>query len=132
MPAPSRRSLAAKFGTQKNVVVTRTTYKIDCSTPVNHGLFDTAAFELFLNERIKVNNKTKALGDLVKISLKGNIISVDAQQPFSKRYLKYLTKKFLKKAQLRDWLRVVATNKNSYQLKYFNIRDSEEAAEDAE
>ena len=27
------------------------------------------------------------------------------------RYLKYLTKKFLKKHNVRDWLRVIASNK---------------------
>lgn len=41
--------------------------------------------------------------------------------PFSKRYLKYLTKKFLKKNQLRDYLRVIATAKDVYQLKFYNI-----------
>ena len=108
----------------------RIRFRIDCSTPVSHGLFDTEAFTEFLQARIKVNGKTKALGDLVVVKLENNIVTVDAQQPFSKRYLKYLTKKFLKKSQLRDWLRVVATNKTAYQLKYFNIRDGEENADE--
>ena len=38
------------------------------------------------------------------------------------RYLKYLTKKYLKKNNLRDWLRVVANTKTSYELRYFNVR----------
>lgn len=32
-------------------------------------------------------------------------ITVTSNIPFSKRYLKYLTKKFLKKNSLRDWIR---------------------------
>ena len=48
-------------------------------------------------------------------------IEVVAHQEFSGRYLKYLTKKFLKKQQLRDWLRVVSTNKGEYTLKFFNV-----------
>lgn len=40
---------------------------------------------------------------------------------FSKRYLKYLTKRYLKKNNLRDWLRVVAASHDSYELRYFNI-----------
>jgi hypothetical protein len=32
---------------------------------------------------------------------------------FFPRYLKYLTKKYLKKNNLRDWLRVVASSKES-------------------
>merc|ERR1719219_3117111 len=33
----------------------------------------------------------------------------------------YLTERYLKKNNLREWLRVVAENKESYTLKYFNI-----------
>lgn len=31
------------------------------------------------------------------------------------------TKKFLKKQQLRDWLRVVSTGKGVYELRFFNV-----------
>ena len=48
-------------------------------------------------------------------------ITVTAQEPFSKRYLKYLTKKYLKKQQLRDYLHVIASNVNTYELRYFSI-----------
>jgi large subunit ribosomal protein L22e len=37
------------------------------------------------------------------------------------RYLKYLTKKYLKKNNLRDWLRVVANGKDTYELRYFQV-----------
>jgi hypothetical protein len=46
---------------------------------------------------------------------------VSANIPFSKRYLKYLTKKFLKKNSLRDYLRVVASSKDVYELRFYNI-----------
>lgn len=39
--------------------------------------------------------------------------------------MKYLTKKYLKKNSLRDWLRVVASDKNVYELRYFQINDEE-------
>ena len=32
------------------------------------------------------------------------------------RYLKYLTKKYLKKHNVRDWLRVIASNKDRRQV----------------
>ena len=41
--------------------------------------------------------------------------------PLSKRYLKYLAKKYLKRNNLRNFLHVVSTDKNKYELKYFNI-----------
>ena len=52
-----------------------------------------------------------------------------ADTQFSKRYLKYLAKKYLKKQQLRDWLHVIASSKNSYELRYYNIHD-QDAEED--
>ncbi len=57
-------------------------------------------------------------------------INVNSDIDFSKRYLKYLSKKYLKANNLRDWLRVVADSKSSYQLKYFNINQEEDEDEE--
>mmetsp|Transcript_22427 Transcript_22427/g.40099 ORF Transcript_22427/g.40099 Transcript_22427/m.40099 type:complete len:86 (+) Transcript_22427:424-681(+) len=75
----------------------------------------------FLHDRIKVNGKAGNLGDQVSISSDKTKVTVTAESPFSKRYLKYLTKKYLKKQQLRDYLHVVATLKTTYELRYFSI-----------
>jgi len=40
------------------------------------------------------------------------------------------TKKFLKKMQLRDWLRVVSTSKGVYELKFFNVVNDEGEEDD--
>jgi large subunit ribosomal protein L22e len=40
------------------------------------------------------------------------------------------TKKFLKKQQLRDWLRVVSTSKGVYELRFFNVVNEEGEDED--
>lgn len=68
---------------------------------------------------------------LVEISRKQDKVVVNGTTHFSKRYLKYLTKKFLKKNLLRDWLHVIASDKQTYEIKYFNINQEEEAAEAA-
>ncbi|OJD30712.1 60s ribosomal protein l22 [Diplodia corticola] len=95
---------------------------INASQPVSDKIFDIAAFEKFLHDRIKVDGRTGNLGDTVQISQQGDgKIEVIAHQEFSGRYLKYLTKKFLKKQQLRDWLRVVSTSKGVYELRFFNV-----------
>jgi len=103
-------------------------YTIKCGGPVADGIFDMASFEKFFHERIKVNGKTGQLSGAVAISRSADALTIDASIEFSKRYLKYLTKKYLKKQQLRDWLRVVADDANSYELRYFNI--SEDAEDD--
>ncbi|XP_060234955.1 large ribosomal subunit protein eL22 isoform X3 [Meriones unguiculatus] len=87
--------------------------------------------EQFLQERIKVNGKAGNLGGgVVTIERSKSKITVTSEVPFSKRYLKYLTKKYLKKNNLRDWLRVVANSKESYELRYFQINQDEEEEED--
>uniref|UniRef100_A0A8C4QWL4 Large ribosomal subunit protein eL22 n=1 Tax=Eptatretus burgeri TaxID=7764 RepID=A0A8C4QWL4_EPTBU len=93
---------------------------------------DAANFEQFLKERIKVNGKTGKIGDnsSVQVERSKNKIMVSSQIAFSKRYLKYLTKKYLKKNNLRDWLRVVAAAKDSYELRYFQINQEEEEEEE--
>mmetsp|Transcript_1212 Transcript_1212/g.3746 ORF Transcript_1212/g.3746 Transcript_1212/m.3746 type:complete len:130 (-) Transcript_1212:1295-1684(-) len=109
------------------------TFTIDCTRPIDDEVMDIGSLVKFLSERIKVNGKAGQLGDSVQISKDGKSkIVVTAEPPFSKRYLKYLTKKFLKKQLLRDWLRVVATGKNDYELRYYVIseEDDEEEAEE--
>jgi large subunit ribosomal protein L22e len=107
-------------------------YIINATQPVNDRIFDAGAFTTFLQQRIKVEGRTGNLGDNITVSNLGDgRIEVVSHQEFSGRYLKYLTKKFLKKQQLRDWLRVVATSKGEYSLKFFNVvGDDNEEDED--
>lgn len=75
--------------------------------------------EKFLHNKIKVNGKAGALGDDVRVECDAERVLVMANVAFSKRYLKYLSKKYLKKHQLRDYLRVVSTGSNGYAFRYF-------------
>merc|ERR1719246_72313 len=89
-------------------------FVLNCSLPVND-------FTDFLTQKIKVEGKTGQLGNVVTVSKDKNNVVVEAKIDFSKRYLKYLTKKYMKKQQLRDYLRVVATSKNTYELRYLQL-----------
>uniref|UniRef100_A0A452VIE1 Large ribosomal subunit protein eL22 n=1 Tax=Ursus maritimus TaxID=29073 RepID=A0A452VIE1_URSMA len=139
------KKLVAKGGKKKKQVLK---FTLDCTHPVEDGIMDAANFEQFLQERIKVNGKAGNLGGgVVTIERSKSKITVTSEVPFSKRpvclcvslsprngrkrwYLKYLTKKYLKKNNLRDWLRVVANSKESYELRYFQINQDEEEEED--
>lgn len=94
---------------------------------LNHLLQET-----FLASKIKVNGKAGNLGKSVIVKKEKNKVVVKSTAGFSKQYLKYLTKKFLKKNNIRDWIRVVAVSKTTYQLRYFAIQNTEEEAEEAE
>ena len=76
-----------------------------------------------------MSGKTGNLGDLISVSRDKAKVSVASDIPFSKRYLKYLSKKYLKKQQLRDWLHVIASSKTAYELRYYNIHE-QDAEED--
>ena len=89
----------------------------------------TFSQEQFFRDRIKVDNKTGNLGESIKVSKEKARVIVESSVPMSKRYLKYLTKKYLKKQQLRDFLRVIANRKDSYELRYFNMAQEEEETE---
>ncbi|XP_036174757.1 60S ribosomal protein L22-like [Myotis myotis] len=79
---------------------------LDCTTQ-KIKLWTLPTFEQFLQERIKVNGKAGNL-DRGVVTIERSKMS---EVPFSKRYLKYLTKIYLKKNTLRDWLCVVANSK---------------------
>jgi large subunit ribosomal protein L22e len=111
----------------------RARFTIDCTIPVDDNVIVLQKFVKFLGDRIKVNGKAGVLGDAVKIEADSKMIHCDAKLPFSKRYLKYLSKKYLKKQQLRDFLRVVSTGKSTYTLRYFQINaDDDEEEEEVE
>merc|ERR1711931_132895 len=98
---------------------------IDCTHPVEDGIMNCADFEKYLQERIKVGGKTGNFGNDLVLERAKTKINLTSNLPFSKRYLKYLTKKYLKKNNLRDWLRVVASSKDAYELRYFQINNEE-------
>jgi len=85
----------------------------------------------FLHERIKVNKKTNNLGDVVKINGRDTFVDVESSTQMSKRYMKYLVKKYLKQQNLRDMMRVIATSKDTYKVVFLAIEGAAEDAEEA-
>ena len=64
---------------------------INASQPASDKIFDVSAFEKFLHDKIKVDNRVGNLGDTIVISQQGDgKIEVIAHTQFSGRYLKYL------------------------------------------
>ena len=91
-------------------------------------------YEKYLNDHIKVDGRTGNAGEILTIKqIPGGKIEIVSHQDFSGRYLKYLTKKHLKKQQARDWLRLVSTSRGTYQLRYFGLASqADEEEEDDE
>ena len=119
----------ASGNSQEKAKKTTLKFTLDCQQPADDNIIETKDFEQFLLKRIKVDGKAGNLGDKISINREKAKIHVTAESPFSKRYLKYLGKKYLKAQQLRDFLRIVAPNKTSYQMRYFNINDEKDEEE---
>merc|ERR1712115_402284 len=114
---PKPKTLATKPKTIKIGKKKGSTFHIDCRQPVEDGILNIADFETFLQSKIRVN--------VTKNAPKKTKVTVVSDVQFSKKYLKYLTKKYLQKNSLRDWLRVVTPPlaKDSYELRYFQINN---------
>merc|ERR1712178_682304 len=120
--APTNKSKKSKSNTRK--------FTINCAAPVDDGILDIASFGTYLTEHIKVEGKVGNLGNNVKVDAGKTNLTVSSESAASKRYLKCLTKRYLKKNNLREWLRVVAEDKASYTLKYFNINNDDEESDE--
>merc|ERR1711981_1375721 len=107
--APSRKGKKQKRQTLE--------FNINCAAPCDDGIMEVPNFCTYLVEHIKVEGKIGNLGKNVSVeaSKAGKGVTVTSEVPFSKRYLK--------KNNLREWLRCVAEDKKSYTLKYFNINN---------
>merc|ERR1711874_329104 len=126
---PGKQALKGK-GVKKLGKKNQIKFTIDCTHPIEDGIMNCGDFEKYLHERIKVAGKTNNFGKEVVLAREKTKLVLTSDIPFSKRYLKYLTKKYLKKNNLRDWLRVVANAKDSYELRYFQINNDEEEEDD--
>ena len=93
-------------------------------------MLDVAQFEKYLHDHIKIKGKTGQLAQqnvvLTRDRTKLTVAS-PAELEFSKRQLKFLCKRYLKKQQLKDFLRVVAASKMSYEMRYYNITGGDDA-----
>jgi large subunit ribosomal protein L22e len=84
---------------------------------------DVAHFEKYLHDRIKIGKKTGQLA--AKLT-----VSSPQELGFSKRQLKYLSKRYLKKQQLKEYMRVVASSEKSYELKYYEVQGGDDDDEE--
>merc|ERR1711972_291873 len=129
------KAKASIFGKKKDkakAAKNKLIFSVDCTHPVEDGIMNVSEFEKYLRERIKTEGQTNNFKNNVTLERSKNKIIVTSVLPFSKRYLKYLSKKYLKKNNLRDWLRVVSVDKESYELRYFQINNEDDEDDDGE
>lgn len=93
---------------------------IDFQIASDDDIFQGKELLEFLKTHMKVNEKRGNIEGNVIFAINKHRINVETSVKFSKRYLKYLTKKFLKKKEIIEYIRLVAVDKSTYKLKYVN------------
>jgi hypothetical protein len=108
---------AVKKISKKKVAKVNLKFILDCTQVAQDALLQPKNFSEFLQQKIKViepaqlasachrlnlrslqvQNKTGNLGDSVKVETDDKKVTVKSTIPLSKRYLKYLAKKYLKR-----------------------------------
>ena len=106
----------------------QTTYKkysVDFSNPLENKLLTLESVLKFLQNNMKLNGLKGKLGKTILIntdekrekSKTSIVILVDSSIKFSKRYIRYLVKKFLKKEGVAKYLTLTATSTSAYMVK---------------
>lgn len=103
-------------------------FTLDLGVAYEDDLIVPKEFLDFLKTSMKLNGKKGNLGEDVTLLLSGSKINLTSKVRVSKRYLKYLTKKYLKKSDILEYLKVIATDKQTYRIKYIKF-DQDEAEE---
>jgi large subunit ribosomal protein L22e len=102
--------------------------QVDLNQAVTNNLLSLEAAVKYLNQNIKVNGLKGKLADAVRVSQTDKkekqkntlVVAVDNTMKFSKRYVKYLIKKFLKRENISLYLRVISNGPSSYLVKLFS------------
>ncbi|ELA46863.1 hypothetical protein VCUG_01637 [Vavraia culicis subsp. floridensis] len=95
--------------------------QLDCSLCTAESLFDTKDLTNYLQSNIKVKGKKGQLGKNIKVDCTADNVTVEYKRFMTKRYVKYLGKKFLRSKKLNSWVRLVSTSKTGYRFSYYNV-----------
>ncbi len=116
----------------------KTSYKVfnvDFNSPCSNNLLTLEGAEKYLKSNFKINGlkgKLEEKNAKIKVAMTDKkdkrkntiVISVDNKLQFSKRYIKYLVKKYLRREGIARFLTVSSTAPNAYTVKV--IKKNEE------
>merc|ERR1711959_702393 len=94
-----------------------TKFTVDISQAIEDDVIDQTHYIDYLKSNLKVGGKKNNL-EFVSIEAANNKVVVTTKVAFGKRYLKYLTKKYLKQQDINTYLRVIACDKMGYKVKF--------------
>ncbi|KAF7685645.1 60S ribosomal protein L22, partial [Cucumispora dikerogammari] len=86
-------------------------YNLNLLECISDSLFTADEVKEHLENKFKVEGKTGNLGGKIELKINGNNLQLISSFKFRKSYLKYLSKKFLFKKNLTDWVHLVSDYK---------------------
>ena len=95
-------------------------YTIDFTAPLSNKLLTLESVSKYLELNMKLNGLKGKLGDTIKINISDKnsiLIQVKSTLEFSKKYIKYLTKKYLKKEGIEKYMTINANSPSGYIVK---------------
>merc|ERR1719240_250992 len=115
----------AKTGKKVQLREKAVKFTLDIAQAIEDDVIDPDHFLDYLKGNMKVGGKKGNL-EQVSIECAANKVAVTTKVQFGKRYLKYLTKKYLKQQDINTYLRVIACDKYGYKVKFINLNDGGE------
>ena len=102
-------------------------FVIDCASPVSDKFFELQDLVEYLEKKMKVANLRNNLNGKITIAKDdaAKKVTITAAVKYSKRACRYYARKFLKKQNLRDRFRVIATSETTYELRPYRVSSNE-------
>ena len=100
-------------------------FTVDFNSPVENNLLTLESALKYMQSNMKINGLKGKLGNRIKINITDKkdknkntlVVSVDTSLQFSKRYIRYLVTKFLKREGIARFLTVSSTAPGAYIVK---------------
>jgi len=99
-------------------------YTIDLTAAMDDEdqVIDQGHYIDYLKTKLKLN-KVSLCDKFATVESAGKKVVVASSVKFGKRYLKYLTNKYLKAQDIKTYLRVLATDKLGYKVRFLNLEE---------
>lgn len=104
---------------------TTVTITVDCTAPLADNFFEMSQFVEYMQKNMKVSGLRNNMKDKITIEAQDKKLVVKANIKYTKRAIRYYTRKFLKKVDLRDRFRLLSSSKNEYEFRAYR-NDKEE------
>lgn len=100
--------------------VEQRTLTINCENLTNDNLMGMSELHEYFINTFKYNGKKNNFKDEVEIETDKNKLVIKCPTSIKKSYLRFLSKKFLHRKQLSEWVRILGDGKDGYEMAFYD------------